>query len=294
VARILHVATRFAKGGAERSTAQVMEWQVEAGHSVTLAVGPNPDHAIVPRGVTVVEVPALTREVRPQADLAAIRRLRSLILNGSFDLVHTHNSKAGVVGRIAASGMRPRVVHTVHGTSFGPAQPQVVSEAFRWVENYCAHHTDIMVCVGDELRTQFLNAGVGRPEQYRVIRSPLEVDSFARARSIGSGERSAILRRLCVPDDRPVLLIAGALEPRKRSAWLVNILGPILAAGRARVVLAGDGPERSKIEAAVRHSRLVGVHLVGHVADMPELMAASGCWFTHPGRKGFRKSSSRP
>jgi len=275
MARILHISTRFAKGGAERNTAQIMTWQVEAGHQVFLAVGPDPDPTIVPAGVKVIEFPELVREVRPVADLKAIQRLRFLTLRGRYDLVHTHNSKAGVVGRLAAAGTASKIVHTVHGTSFGSDHSRAVSEAFLRIERYCAARTDVMICVGDELRTEFLKAGVGRPEQYRVIRSPVEVDSFARARSMASDERRSILARLGVPEDRPILLMVGALEPRKRSAWIVNILRPILSARRARLIIAGEGPEQGEIEETVWRSRLDGVHLVVHITEMPQLMAAS-------------------
>lgn len=273
--RILHVATRFAKGGSERNVAQLMAWQIEDGHEVDLVLGARPGVAAVPSGVGLIVLPALVREVRPHLDIAAIRGLRAITRKGRYDVVHTHQSKAGILGRLAAGGVGPFIIHTVHGTSFGPDRSRVASEAFRRVEAFCATRTDMLVCVGDELRLQFLRAGVGVPRQYRVIRSPLQVDSFAQARLTTTDQRKAILADLRIPDDRPILLTAGALEPRKRTAWLVKLLRPLLSAERVRLVIAGEGPERAAIEGMVASAKLEGVHLVGHVPNMPQLLAAS-------------------
>lgn len=108
-----------------------------------------------------------------------------------------------------------------------------------------------------------------------MIRSPLEVDAFASARHTTENERAAILADLRVPDDRPILLTAGLLEPRKRTAWLVKALLPLLSARTVRLVIAGEGRECAAIENVVATEGLDGIHLVGHVTAMPHLLAAS-------------------
>jgi glycosyltransferase involved in cell wall biosynthesis len=108
-----------------------------------------------------------------------------------------------------------------------------------------------------------------------VIRSPLDVEAFSKARRTTPDERTAILARLGIPDDRPILLTAGALEPRKRTAWLVKVLHPLLSARRVRLVIAGEGSERAAIEDMIAKANLDGVHLVGHIANLPQLLAAS-------------------
>jgi glycosyltransferase involved in cell wall biosynthesis len=273
--RILHVVTRFAAGGSERNVAQLIAWQIEDGHQVDLALGAGPDVVALPPSVRLIVLPALVREVRPHLDLAAVRGLRAISREGRYDVVHTHQSKAGIIGRLAAGGTGPFILHTVHATSFGRDHSRGVSEALRRMEAYCATRTDVMICVGDELRLAFLRNGVGVPRQYRVIRSPLQVDLFAQARLTTADQRKAILADLRIPDDRPILLTAGALEPRKRTAMLVKLLQPMLSARRVQLVIAGEGPERTAIEGIVASAKLDGVHLVGHVTNMPQLLAAS-------------------
>ena len=273
--RILHVATRFVRGGAERNVAQLMAWQAEDGNSVDLVVGAVGDGSLMPPSAGQIVLPALVREVRPHLDLKAVRALRTIVRSGRYDLVHTHQAKAGIVGRLAAQGGAASIVHTVHASTFGPDHSRAVSAAYRWIELYCAARTDVIVCVGNGLREEFIRAGVGDPRRYLVIRSPLDVDAFARVRQTTTLERTGILADLGVPGDLPILLAVGALEPRKRTAWLVQTLQGLLSSRRARLVVAGDGPERKAIEALVANRGLDTVHLLGHVSDVPKVLAVS-------------------
>src|SRR2546421_2639374 len=135
--RILHIATRHRRFGAERRLLHTIEYERRAGHDVELAVGPESDVSQVPADIPLHVVPSLVRSVRPYHDLAALRELRKLVDRG-FDIVHTHQSKAGVVGRLAARDRTKAIVHTVHMASFGPGYSRKDSAAFLAAERYCA------------------------------------------------------------------------------------------------------------------------------------------------------------
>lgn len=274
--RILHAVTRFLAAGSERNIVNWMRWEQGTGHEVHLAFGRDSDRPAVPEDVLVHELPTLVRSVRPLRDLRARRQIQQLLDRGHFDVLHTHQSKAGVVGREAARKRVPILVHTVHMSSFGPGYSPIASAAFVAAERYCARFTDVIVCVGEELKQDYVRAEIGRPEQYRVIRSPIDIDRFASAREVPDGERATLREAFGVRPGTQVAVAIGALERRKRHELLISELAPLMAAGRLDLLIAGAGPRRADLlSLAHRLGCASGLHLLGHVQDTPRLLAAA-------------------
>jgi glycosyltransferase involved in cell wall biosynthesis len=274
--RILHIATRHRRGGAERNLAHTAAWEVRHGHEVHLAVGRDSLVTEMPSGVTPHLVPELVRPVSPAADLAAYVVLRRLIRREHFDLVHTHQSKAGVIGRLAARGSAGTMVHTIHMASFGPAYGPVASASFLAAERLCARFTDRIVCVGSELRTMYLQAGVGRADQYLVIRSPVEVARFAALRTATTEDRLAARVAFGLEPHLPLALVVASLEPRKRVDLVLRQLAPRLRAHDLTLAIAGDGRQRESLAALSDQLGVTGaVRFLGHVDDAVHILGAA-------------------
>ena len=123
--KICHVITRMIVGGAQENTLLSCRGAVEAGHDVTLVTGPSPgpEGELLKRvscpGLKIVECPHLVRAISPLTDLKAYSFLKKLFREEKYDVVHTHSSKAGIVGRFAAKAAHvPFVAHTIHGLAF--------------------------------------------------------------------------------------------------------------------------------------------------------------------------------
>ena len=127
-----------------------MEWERSFGFDVELAVGPDSRTDSITDTVRVV--PSLVRSVSPTLDLRAYWELVSLIRKRRYDMVHTHLSKAGVLGRLAARHRVRRIAHTVHMASFGAGYGKVATIVFRQAERTCASITDVTAYVGRELQ----------------------------------------------------------------------------------------------------------------------------------------------
>lgn len=270
---IVHVTTRFQRGGGERNVAELMRLEQDLGFDVCLAVGPDPELTMVPQGIPVHVIPTLVREVNPIADARAILDLRGLFSRLRPVFVQTHFSKAGILGRM----VRPNgtvVAHSVHMSSFGQNYSAAASAIFRNAERLAATRSTRLVFVGRELRDQYLSARVVKPEKAVVIHSPIQVDRFIARR----GQRDvgqALLGTLGVAQTgEPILLAIGSLEARKRHADLIRWLAPMLVAGKIRLVIAGEGAEYTRLRALLDRMGLGGrVALVGHVEDVPTLFA---------------------
>lgn len=225
------------------------------------------------RGVKVTIEPSLVRRPHPLLDGRALVRLAAIMRHGRFDVVHTHSSKAGVIGRFAArlAGIRA-VVHTAHGWAFSRDDSPAARVAWIQLERVCAGLCRTIVVVGESDRARGLAHKVGRPSQYQLIRSGIEIEAYRDV----AVDRAEARRRIGIPGDAFVVGSVGRLSRQKSPVDLVAAFAR--AATRhpaAHLVLVGDGPLRGDVERAVAEAGLGGrVHLLGLRGDVPELLPA--------------------
>jgi len=272
--RILHISTRLILGGSQENTVLSCEEQARRGHDVHLAFGPifGPEGSMRPRveafnhnasatgtqPISLHEVPALIREVRPSQDLRAKRSLTELIERLSPDVVHTHSSKAGIVGRLAAwsvkerRGGSPRVIHTIHGPPFMPVEGsparrfgvRIMNGVYAAAERKAALHCDAIISVADAMTRQFLERGIGRPEQFTTVRSGMEVGRFLQA----AGERAAGRVRLHLrPSDAVIGTVARLAEHKGHDDVLTALLADLRANPGWKLLWVGDGWWRQRL-----------------------------------------------
>ncbi len=277
--RVLHVITRMIVGGAQENTMLSCALIDSERYESTLLTGPETGvegelHSESrARGIPVIVEPCLVRRLSPWHDLLATIRLWREIRRGRYDIVHTHSSKAGIVGRVAAwlAGV-PVIVHTAHGWGFNRHQPWHVYWLYVWLERICARFSAAIVVVGTPNRDAGLALGIGRRDQYRLIRSGIEITAFrdvAIARDQARG-------RLGLPCESFVIGSVGRLGEQKAPLDLLAAFVPVAnARPEARLVYVGDGPQRGELEAAVARLGLEDrVLLAGLRRDVPELLRA--------------------
>src|SRR5688500_668613 len=183
--RIVHVITRLIVGGAQENTLLSCEGQHDAGHDVTLITGPplGPEGSLMERaagyGYEVEVIDEMRRAILPLKDWRTYRKLIRRFKELRPDVVHTHSSKAGIIGRRAAhkAGV-PAVIHTIHGLAFTASTSRVVNGVYKWLERKAAPISDRIVCVADAMAEQSLAAGIGRAEQYVTVYSGMETAPF--------------------------------------------------------------------------------------------------------------------
>ncbi|MFQ5424896.1 MAG: glycosyltransferase family 4 protein [Phycisphaerae bacterium] len=251
--RIVHVITRLIVGGAQENTVLTCEGLHARGHDVTLISGltAGPEGSLVDRarsgGYVFEELPDLVRPIHPWHDLRALETLRRRFQITRPDVVHTHSSKAGVIGRLAAhdAGV-PFVVHTIHGMSFNRTQPWAVRAVYAAAERLCAQRCHAIVTVADAMTRQALAAGVGRPDQYVTIRSGIEVAAFDPARFAAAATRAGWG---VAPDE----VLVGTVARLFRSKGYEELIEIIDRAARVedklRFVWIGGGADRARYEA---------------------------------------------
>ncbi|MCK6548477.1 glycosyltransferase [Myxococcota bacterium] len=287
---VVHLITKLEMGGAQENTLYTVEHLDRRRFRVALLHGPGgyyDDFASQLADTDVEVVPELVREVKPRVDavcvaalVRALRRRRAEHAALGHDprrfVVHTHSSKAGILGRFAARAAGvPKIVHTIHGFGFHPAQRAAKIAAFVGAEIAASQVTDAFISVSRANLAEGIARGIVDPTRQHtaVIRSGFALEPFRRAAGLRAEARAAL--GLCA-DDEVVVSIAN-LKPQKDPLVMVEAIR-LLAIEHPRVVClyAGDGELRPRVEAAIAHAGLQDrFRLLGWREDVPELLAAA-------------------
>jgi glycosyltransferase involved in cell wall biosynthesis len=265
--RVLHVITHLGPGGATDNTLLSVAGLDRDRYQVDLAAGPGAlEERARAAADRLIVLPGLCRALGRPADLRAAVTLWRLA--GRYDLVHTHTAKAGILGRLAAWARRvPVVVHTIHAFPVNDHMPALERRLLLAVERLaarCAHRV-ITVCRANG--EEAVELRIARPEQLRVVVSGVPVDAVL------GGDGPAARAALGIPAAAPVFGTVTRLMEQKAPLDFVAAARQVLAQlPEAHVLLVGDGPLRPEVEAAVGDEPRI--HLLGHRADVPDLLAA--------------------
>ena len=250
--KIAHIITRLIIGGAQENTLLSCEGQHDRGHEVTLFTGPalGPEGSLMERakgyGYRVEVLEGLRRSILPGRDYRVYRHLIRRLNDLKPDIVHTHSSKAGIIGRRAACRANvPAIIHTIHGLAFTASTSRLVNHAYKMLERNAAPLTTKIVCVADAMRDQSLAAKVGRADQYVTVYSGMETGPFLQPEV----SRADVRRQLGLNDEHVVVGTIARLFDLKGHDDLLDI-APALCAQfpQLRFLWVGDGTLRPAFE----------------------------------------------
>ncbi|MDD3954720.1 MAG: glycosyltransferase family 4 protein [Lentisphaeria bacterium] len=248
---ICHVITRMIIGGAQENTLYTIQGHLEKGHQVTLITGesPGPEGNLLqnscPPGMKLLEIPELIRAINPVKDFLAYRKLVKIFREQKFDVVHTHASKAGILGRLAADKAKiPFIVHTVHGQAFHPYQAAWKNGLYIALEKLAARHCHKIYAVAQAMIDQAVEARVAPRRKYRVVYSGMDLQAFMNARP-----DPELRQKLGIPEGAPVVGKIARIFELKGYETLVDAAPAIVeAVPDVRFLLVGDGILRPAIE----------------------------------------------
>lgn len=279
--RIARILTRLNLGGPARQVLASDPRLAARGHELRVFAG-SPEagegdlfDALVARGVDVRRVPGLGRGIAPWKDGRALLWLRRELAAFAPQIVHTHASKAGAVGRRAARAVpEAALVHTFHGHVLEGYFPEPVSRALIALERRLAERCARIVAVSHATADDLLRLGVVRDERQLVVVPPgVELDALLAVR-----KRDGALRSLvgAGPDDVLVGVI-GRLAEVKRPEWALDVFQMLAPRHpRLQLVFVGDGELRGLLErriGALPAELSSRAHLIGPRDDMPAVLA---------------------
>lgn len=279
-ARVIHIITMLELGGAQQNTMYTVSHLDSERFGSALWSGPGgilDKEASALEKVDVKGVPHLVRRISPLDDALAITRLRSMLKQEVKNakplpvIVHTHSSKAGILGRLAARAAGvPIIVHTFHGFGFNDYQPAWLRNSYVAIEWLTARVTHAFICVSAANLEKAMALGFGPREKFEIIRSGIDIEAFekkpidvkAKRREIGAGESG------------PLVVMVSNFKPQKNPLDFARCAARVLKqAPDAWFAVAGDGELRPELEAFLEKERITDrVRLLGWRRDIPEIL----------------------
>ncbi len=270
---LLYVITKLELGGAQTQLLNLIRHLDQAKFRTFLFTAMDGilvnEAAAIP-GLTLKKSRCLERPINPLKDLLALIELYLFVKKNNIQIVHTHSSKAGILGRLAArlAGVK-LILHTVHGWSFNDYQPSLRRIFFIWLERLTAQFTDKLVVVSNCDQQKGLDNRIGKENRYSLIRYGIDYSKFnLREKNIRS--------ELGIKAEDLLVGMVACFKPQKspqdfiKLAFLVRQSMPHI-----KFILVGDGALRPAIERLIERLQLQQqIILTGWRSDIPRILSA--------------------
>ncbi len=273
---LLFAITKLELGGAQKQLLTLIRHLDKNRYRIflyTAKEGLLVEDALKIEGLTIKCSDFLERPISPLKDILALIGIFRFIKKNDIHIVHTHSSKAGILGRFAAKLAKAGIIiHTVHGWPFNDYQPLLLKKIYIFLEKTAARFTDKLITVSYFDKQAGLNNHIGTEQKYIVIRYGIDFKEFE-----APSDELAIRKQFNINTDDVVVVMVSCFKLQKsvqdfiRLAHLLNKTIPNL-----KFVLVGDGAEHKKIENLIKGLKLQGkVILAGWRRDIPRILHLS-------------------
>jgi len=211
-------------------------------------------------------LPSLCREISLVHDFLAFFQIIALIRKERPAILHTHTTKAGVLGRIAGRMTRTRVIHTPHGHLFYGYFGKGKEQFYVFVERLDARFCERIITISEDERREYLNRGIGDKKKVVIIYNGIDIEQFP-----GDGQR--VKRELGLAQQVPLVGFVGRLEEVKGPHLFVDAAMRIMAAApQTHFLMLGDGAMK---EGLIQKAQgMPHLHILGYREDIADCLAA--------------------
>ncbi|MDF1673009.1 MAG: glycosyltransferase [Vicingaceae bacterium] len=252
--KVLRIINRFNLGGPTYNAAYLTKYLSD--DFETLLVGgekyeeeESSEFILENLGIRPIVIPEMKRSVNRKNDTIAYRKLKKIIKDFKPDIVHTHASKAGTLGRLAASKLNvPIVVHTFHGHVFHSYFGKTKTSLYKNIERYLAKKSTKIIAISDiQKRELSLEYKICNPEKIEVV--PLGFD-LSRFQEELVDKRNSFRETYKIKKDEVAIGIIGRLVPIKNHKMFVNVVNKVIqkTTKKVRFFVIGDGEEKLNIK----------------------------------------------
>jgi glycosyltransferase involved in cell wall biosynthesis len=272
--KVVHIVTRMNTGGVAVLIGNLMKGLDPLKFEVTLITGkcdPTEEDYLdkIATDIPNLEVASLQRAISPWKDLKVFISLWRILRSIDPDVVHTHTSKAGLIGRLVSRVAVPQAkrVHTFHGHLldgyFSPVKTKIITS----LERQLAKRTHVLIAMGNQVKSDLLAVKVGTEQKFKVF--------FPGLRSANLRSKNESQKNLQIDSTLVTCLFVGRLTQIKRPDRLMDAI-QILAKRNLpfRFLIAGDGELSGYVEQRIKLEKLPA-RLLGWVSDTSEIFSAS-------------------
>lgn len=252
--RILRILNRFNLGGPTYNAAYLTRY-LEPEFETLLIGGSNEnteknsEYIVKDLGISPLIIPEMRRELSPFNDLMALKRIKNIIRDFKPDIIHTHASKAGALGRQAALAMDvPVIVHTFHGHVFDAYFSNLTSGVYKNIERFLAARTDAIIAISENQKADLTSRyKICSPEKVHVV--PLGFD-LSRFREDMDLKRKLFREKYQLAEDEIAIGIVGRLVPIKNHNMFLDTFKYVLdhSTQKVRAFVVGDGESMDQVK----------------------------------------------
>ncbi|OQA91417.1 MAG: putative glycosyltransferase EpsD [Elusimicrobia bacterium ADurb.Bin231] len=274
--KVAHIITKLELGGAQENTLYTCGNLDKKKFNVFLIAGPGGILDKQTQNIRTYFVKELIREICPLWDAIAIFKIYKILKKEQPLIIHTHSSKAGILGRWAAyfyrlaSGVanKIKIIHTFHGFGFHDFQNFLVKSVYVNVERITAKITDILIAVAHDNINKGLKNKIGKKEQYLVIRSGIKLQEYQR-----KTDTNALKKELGLGADQIVGMIACFKKQKSPLDFVYTARYVCDKKPETKFLLVGDGDLRPNIESLIKKLHLEqNVILTGWRSDVSQII----------------------
>jgi glycosyltransferase involved in cell wall biosynthesis len=240
------------RGGADENTYATIVGLNGGRYDMDLLAGANSELDNFPllSGKKIFIVEDLVRDISPWKDFSAFWQIYRFLKKNRYDVVHTHTAKGGFIGRISARMANvPIVIHTLHGTTFGDFLPYYRKKLYVSLEKMAALSTDKFISVGRDVKSIYLNEGIGDPGKHTVIYSGIDIDRFHEAGRMPEERRAELRNELGLEPSDTVIVNISRLEPRKGLKFFLESASKIVKHyPHTKFLVVGEGSYRAELK----------------------------------------------
>jgi len=271
---LLYIITKLELGGAQKQLLSLISALDKDRYNIflfTAGDGLLIPEALAIEGLTLKRSKFLERVINPLKDILALLEIYFFIKKNRIQIVHTHSSKAGILGRLAAKFAKtPVIIHTVHGWSFNDYQFRPVNYLYRFLERICATFTSKIIVVSSFDQAKGLRNSIASKERYILIRYGLDDKAFS-----ATSKRREIRQSLGLSDMALVVGMVACFKFQKAPLDFIELAGRIkIKFPDVKFVLVGDGRLRGKIVTRIKQLNLENqIILTGWYKDIPGILS---------------------
>ncbi|MFN3555852.1 MAG: glycosyltransferase [Bacteroidales bacterium] len=281
--RVLRILNRFNLGGPTYNAAYLTKY-LDSSFETLLVGGPNDpseknsEYIVNQLGIEPLIIPEMHREISPRSDYQAFRKIQQLIRDFKPDIVHTHASKAGALGRHAALSMKvPVVVHTFHGHVFDSYFGQWKTSFYKGIERFLARRSSRIIAISESQKFDLTSRyRICEPEKVSVIPLGFDLSRFRQEREL---KRSWFRQRYQIADDEIAIGIVGRLVPVKNHSMFLEAICKLRqeCPRKIRAFIIGDGESCELIK---QKASMLNLEFVNGVSDFRPAPLTFTSWIT--------------
>jgi len=271
--KVLHIITHLPIGGAQDNTLLTVERLDRKNYNITLLSGPEGNwrnRAGNIKDIKVIYMTSLVRPIRLVRDFQAMFKMIKLMRESKYDIVHTHQAKAGVLGRVAAwiVGV-PVIVHTYHSFPFHDYMTVLERFVYIRIEKIIAKLTDQLIAVSELNLQKGVKLGIASQHKFLTIYSGIDFSRFDISVNVSDVKKS-----LDIPDADQIVGMIGRLSEQKAPQYLVQAIPLVLEKfPNTTFLFVGDGNLRKQLETIADECGIgEKIKFLGFREDIPTLL----------------------